>query len=176
MTKRVYTYSGSGANFSALAPLSMAGTVMTDWPEWYSLLHVLSLDEQASQALSSYNATIWGSSGNMTINGTSTDLCTTTTTTVAKRGIGAGQEAGVNLTNPPYAIHNGSSIYDRCSALSSQAIFLQVLGPSLPTHSRRMRPTRVAMLSLTCTTCLDLWRRKRHILPSRACSRTNAPF
>ncbi|KAI9567881.1 glycosyl hydrolases family 31-domain-containing protein [Boletus coccyginus] len=80
---------GTGANFSALTPMSMAGRVITDWPECY-------------------NATIWGSSGNMTINGVSTNSCPTnsTMTTVVKRGIGAGQEAGVNITNPPYAIHN----------------------------------------------------------------------
>ncbi|OJA17279.1 hypothetical protein AZE42_13408, partial [Rhizopogon vesiculosus] len=43
--------SGSGANYSALAPMSMAGTVITAYPECY-------------------NSTIWGPSGNMTINGT----------------------------------------------------------------------------------------------------------
>lgn len=104
-------YSGTDANFSALTPTSMAGTIMTDWPEWYSLSL---LGQQTSQALTSYNATLWGSSGNMTINGVSTNSCTTnsTTTSVAKRGVGARWEVGVNITNPPYAIHNGDSIYD----------------------------------------------------------------
>lgn len=88
----------------------MAGTVVTDWPEWYGLSF---LGQQAFQALASYNATIWGSSGNMTIDGVSTNSCTTnSTTTVAKRGIGAGQEAGVNITSPSYAIHNGNSTHD----------------------------------------------------------------
>ncbi|KAG1867601.1 glycosyl hydrolases family 31-domain-containing protein [Suillus tomentosus] len=49
---------GTGANYSALAPLSVAGTVVAGYPECY-------------------NETIWGPTGNMTINGTSTDSCTT---------------------------------------------------------------------------------------------------
>jgi len=28
-------------------------------------------------------------------------------TVIEKRGVGAGGEQGVNLNNPPYAIHNG---------------------------------------------------------------------
>ena len=55
---------------------------------------------------------MWGTSGNMTINSTSTNLCTSnpiplTTTNAVKREIGTSQEAGVNTTHPPYAIHNG---------------------------------------------------------------------
>ncbi|KAG2123725.1 glycosyl hydrolases family 31-domain-containing protein [Suillus cothurnatus] len=88
---------GTGANYSALAPLSVAGTVVTGYPECY-------------------NETIWGPSGNMTINGTSTYSCTTSSITTAviekrgveERGVGAGGEQGVNLNTPPYAIHNGS--------------------------------------------------------------------
>ena len=57
----------------------------------------------------SYNATIWGPSGNITINGTLTfgndsahnvDIHT-------KRGLGMAGEFGVDLNNPPYSIHNG---------------------------------------------------------------------
>ncbi|KAG1814614.1 glycoside hydrolase family 31 protein [Suillus subaureus] len=73
---------GTGANYSALAPLSVAGTVVTGYPECY-------------------NETIWGPSGNMTINGTYTNSCTTSSTTtlverrdvegrgVERRGVGA---------------------------------------------------------------------------------------
>ncbi|KIJ64020.1 glycoside hydrolase family 31 protein [Hydnomerulius pinastri MD-312] len=87
---------GSGANYSALTPMSMVGRVITEYPECL-LTFVLS-----------YNATIWGPSGNMTINGTSTNSCTTNamTTTVTKRGLGSGQEPGISINSPPYAIHN----------------------------------------------------------------------
>ncbi|KAH7909433.1 glycoside hydrolase family 31 protein [Hygrophoropsis aurantiaca] len=80
---------GTGANYSALAPLSVAGTVVTGYPECY-------------------NETISGPSGNMTVNGTSTDSCTNGMSSMAliKRGVGAGDEPGVNLNTPPYAIHN----------------------------------------------------------------------
>ena len=56
-----------------------------------------------------YNATIWGPSGNITINGTLTfgtndpDL-----SSHAKRGLGAAGEPGTDLNTPPYAIHNGT--------------------------------------------------------------------
>ena len=44
----------------------------------------------------------------MTINGTSTNYCPPGTIgPLSKRGIGAGGEPNVNLTYPPYAIHNG---------------------------------------------------------------------
>ncbi|KAF8436228.1 glycoside hydrolase family 31 protein [Boletus edulis BED1] len=81
---------GTGANLSALIPLDESGRVLTNWPECY-------------------NATKWGTSGNMTIDGVSTNSCTTnsTTTTVVKRDIAAGQEAGFNINDPPYKIHNG---------------------------------------------------------------------
>ncbi|KAG1898688.1 glycoside hydrolase family 31 protein [Suillus fuscotomentosus] len=88
---------GTGANYSALAPMNVAGTVVTGYPECY-------------------NETKWGPSGNMTINGTSTNSCTTsstTTTAVVKRGVGAGGEKGVNLNSPPYAIHNAIGSLNR---------------------------------------------------------------
>jgi len=46
----------------------------------------------------------------MTINSTSTYACENTSSsnaTPSKRGIGAGNETGVDLNTPPYAIHNG---------------------------------------------------------------------
>ncbi|EPQ61327.1 hypothetical protein GLOTRDRAFT_119185 [Gloeophyllum trabeum ATCC 11539] len=52
-----------------------------------------------------YNPTIFGPSGNITVNGTNT--CNPGET-VVKRGLGAGNESGVNLNDPPYAIHNGA--------------------------------------------------------------------
>ena len=56
-----------------------------------------------------YNATIWGPSGNITINGTLTYSGNSNTDgTLVKRGLGAGQEKQVNVNNPPYAIHNGT--------------------------------------------------------------------
>ncbi|KAJ8584016.1 glycoside hydrolase family 31 protein [Rhizopogon salebrosus TDB-379] len=83
---------GSGANYSALAPLNVSARVITGYPEWYD------------------NIKIWGPSGNMTINGTSTYSCapdSTTMTMTEKRGVGAGGERGIDLNSPPYAIHNG---------------------------------------------------------------------
>lgn len=48
----------------------------------------------------------------MTIDGHSTNFCAPgTTETLSKRGIGAGGEPNVNLTSPPYAIHNGKVLY-----------------------------------------------------------------
>ncbi|KAI9567845.1 glycoside hydrolase family 31 protein [Boletus coccyginus] len=80
---------GTGVNLSALQPFSVIGTVVTGYPECY-------------------NETFWGTSGNMTIDGTSTNSCPPETTeTLSKRGVGAGGEPNVNLTSPPYAIHNG---------------------------------------------------------------------
>ncbi|KAG9308425.1 glycoside hydrolase family 31 protein [Chiua virens] len=82
---------GTGANFSALPPKSVVGRVEVGYPECY-------------------NETQWGPSGNMTINGTSTNSCTPaggTIETLSERGLGAGSELNVNLTNPPYTIHNG---------------------------------------------------------------------
>ncbi|KAH9885439.1 glycosyl hydrolases family 31-domain-containing protein [Cubamyces lactineus] len=54
-----------------------------------------------------YNAAVWGPSGNMTINGTLTYNNNVTSTTLSKRGLGAGGQKGVDLNSPPYAIHNG---------------------------------------------------------------------
>ncbi|KAG6370671.1 glycoside hydrolase family 31 protein [Boletus reticuloceps] len=80
---------GTGANLSAVQPFNVIGTVVTGYPECY-------------------NETLWGPSGNMTINGTSTNSCPPgTTETLSKRGTGVGGEPNVNINNPPYAIHNG---------------------------------------------------------------------
>ena len=68
------------------------------------------LDDFGLTAPCSYNASIWGPSGNITINGTLTydNNGTDTATTLTKRGIGAGNQSGVDLNAPPYAIHNGT--------------------------------------------------------------------
>ncbi|KAI6119733.1 glycoside hydrolase family 31 protein [Pisolithus croceorrhizus] len=96
---------GTGANFSALAPYSLADVVVVGYPECY-------------------NETVSGPSGNMTVNGTSTYSCSNVSgsgASVAMRagasrratmrgvgtGIGAGGETSINVTYPPYAIHNG---------------------------------------------------------------------
>lgn len=55
-----------------------------------------------------YNATISGPSGNITVNGTLTYGATDSTSNgLSARGIGAGNQTGVELNTPPYAIHNG---------------------------------------------------------------------
>lgn len=66
-----------------------------------------------------YNATISGPSGNITVNGTLTyGAQESTTNTMVRRGVGAGEQTGVDLNSPPYAIHNGKatirSLLDRC--------------------------------------------------------------
>ncbi|KAJ7623867.1 glycosyl hydrolases family 31-domain-containing protein [Mycena polygramma] len=54
-----------------------------------------------------YNATISGPSGNITVNGTLT-YGATAAPALAARGIGAGNQTGVELNAPPYAIHNAN--------------------------------------------------------------------
>ncbi|KAJ7435017.1 glycosyl hydrolases family 31-domain-containing protein [Mycena galericulata] len=57
-----------------------------------------------------YNATLSGPSGNITVNGTLTYGATDSGTTadVEKRGIGAGNQTGIEINAPPYAINNGN--------------------------------------------------------------------
>ncbi|KAJ6468608.1 glycosyl hydrolases family 31-domain-containing protein [Mycena vitilis] len=54
-----------------------------------------------------YNATISGPSGNITVNGTLTYGATAAPGLVT-RGVGAGNQTGVELNAPPYAIHNAN--------------------------------------------------------------------
>ncbi|KAI0329976.1 hypothetical protein GY45DRAFT_1324212 [Cubamyces sp. BRFM 1775] len=83
---------GTGANFSNVSMSFLLpgepGDLITDYPE-------------------GYNSSIWGPSGNVTINGTLTYNNNETFTALSKRGIGAGKQKGVDLNSPPYAIHNG---------------------------------------------------------------------
>ena len=53
----------------------------------------------------SYNSTISGPSGNITVNGTLTYGAGSSG--VFKRGLGATNETGIDINTPPYAIHNG---------------------------------------------------------------------
>ncbi|KJA17650.1 glycoside hydrolase family 31 protein [Hypholoma sublateritium FD-334 SS-4] len=56
-----------------------------------------------------YNSTIFGPSGNITVNGTLTcNLETVAASTISRRGLGAGKQQDVDLNTPPYAIHNGN--------------------------------------------------------------------
>jgi hypothetical protein len=79
----------------------------------------------------SYNSSISGLSGNITVNGRPSYSCGSDSSSVlitgagaswtssrssnalSKRGIGAGNDPGVDLNDPPYSIHNGTSI-GRC--------------------------------------------------------------
>ena len=61
---------------------------------------------------SSYNATVSGPSGNITVNGTLTFGAEQISNTLVKRGLGAGDQGDIQINTPPYAIHNGES----CSA------------------------------------------------------------
>ncbi|TCD60713.1 hypothetical protein EIP91_009634 [Steccherinum ochraceum] len=83
---------GSGIDISnTTAPFLLPGTpgnLVADYPE-------------------GYDATTSGPSGNITVNGTSTFGAGNASSTLTKRGQGAGGEDNVNLNAPPYAIHNG---------------------------------------------------------------------
>ncbi|KAJ4469268.1 glycoside hydrolase family 31 protein [Lentinula aciculospora] len=59
-----------------------------------------------------YDSLVSGLSGNITVNGTLTCANSSSFSTLAKRGVGAGAEQGVNLNTPPYAVHNGMYLGD----------------------------------------------------------------
>ncbi|KDQ51365.1 glycoside hydrolase family 31 protein [Jaapia argillacea MUCL 33604] len=85
---------GTGANLTNTSvPFLLPGAPgnpVTDYPECY-------------------NATISGPSGNITVNGTLTcGAIASSGSSMRKRGVGAGDEPGVDLNTPPYAIHNGN--------------------------------------------------------------------
>ncbi|EIW75838.1 glycoside hydrolase family 31 protein [Coniophora puteana RWD-64-598 SS2] len=97
---------GTGANFSALAPYPLR-QVMDGWPECY-------------------NDTLSGRSGNMTVNGTNTDSCLNGSAAPQRmsilepRGVGAGDEPGVNVNYPPYGIHNAfGPLYNKTLATNA---------------------------------------------------------
>ncbi|KAI0310612.1 glycosyl hydrolases family 31-domain-containing protein, partial [Amylostereum chailletii] len=87
--------SGTGVDLNNVTtPIILPGepsNLVTDYPE-------------------GYNATPWGSRGNMTINGTLTYGSVPPSTglfrTLPKRGVGAGGDPNAELNTPPYAIHN----------------------------------------------------------------------
>ncbi|KAJ3758275.1 glycoside hydrolase family 31 protein [Lentinula raphanica] len=83
---------GTGADLSnTTVPFVLPGDpgdAVTDYPECY-------------------DASLFGPSGNITVNGKLTCTINSTSSSLAKRGVGAGAEQGVNLNTPPYAIHNG---------------------------------------------------------------------
>jgi alpha-glucosidase len=82
---------GSGADLgNTTVPFFLPGTPespVTDYPECY-------------------DPSVSGPSGNITVNGALTCINNSSLSTLAKRGLGAGGEPGVNLNTPPYAIHN----------------------------------------------------------------------
>lgn len=102
-------HSGAGADLSNTSvpfPLpGMPGALVTDYPEWcvpYPQRAMIT-----SNIIRSYDSSVSGPSGNVTVNGALT--CTDSILhALLKRGEGAGGEQGVNLNAPPYAIHNGA--------------------------------------------------------------------
>lgn len=65
-----------------------------------------------SRLIDSYNSTISGPSGNITVNGVLT--CNqTAASSMAKRGLGAAVESDISINTPPYAIHNGQLKFDK---------------------------------------------------------------
>ncbi|KAI5116414.1 hypothetical protein M0805_008490 [Coniferiporia weirii] len=87
---------GTGANISNTTTPSVLpgqpGNLVIDYPE-------------------GYNASIWGPSGNITINGSltfSADSEALSSNALTRRGLGAVIESGINLNAPSYTIHNGA--------------------------------------------------------------------
>ncbi|RDB29943.1 Alpha-glucosidase [Hypsizygus marmoreus] len=84
---------GTDANLSNTSiPVSLPGdpgNLVTDYPECY-------------------DPAISGPSGNITVNGTTTCRPDSQAFTLVRRGLGAGNQTGVDLNTPPYAIHNGN--------------------------------------------------------------------
>ncbi|PPQ96096.1 hypothetical protein CVT26_004728 [Gymnopilus dilepis] len=108
---------GTGANLTNTSvPFLLPGepgNPVSDYPEWYGEVYshvLLPVDRKFDGAAQSYNSTMFGPSGNITINGTLT--CQpdpwTALSIVSKRGLGAGKQRNVDLNTPPYAIHNGN--------------------------------------------------------------------
>lgn len=55
-----------------------------------------------------YNPAVSGPSGNLTVNGTSTfNASDPALGSLSKRGVGAADDAGIDINVPPYTIHNG---------------------------------------------------------------------
>ncbi|KAJ2982678.1 hypothetical protein NUW54_g10719 [Trametes sanguinea] len=82
---------GTGANLSE-ATVQSPPALVTEYPE-------------------GYNASIWGPSGNITINGTLTFGNDSLVAHIhAKRGLGASGEPSVDLNDPPYTLHNAYGV------------------------------------------------------------------
>ncbi|KAL6305606.1 glycosyl hydrolases family 31-domain-containing protein [Sparassis latifolia] len=84
---------GTGANLSDTSVPTVLpgspGNLVTSYPE-------------------GYNATLWGPSGNLTVNGSLTyGEDQISSNNLERRGVGAGEQTGINVNSPPYAIHNG---------------------------------------------------------------------
>lgn len=102
-------HSGSGIDISNtsvpfLLP-GVPGNLITDYPEGCVLSRRSGLPRLT--VFNSYNASISGPSGNITVNGTST-FGAGGGTTLSKRGLGAAGLDGADVNFPPYAIHNGN--------------------------------------------------------------------
>lgn len=83
----------------------------------------------------SYNATISGPSGNITVNGTLTCglVAAISDAEVLRRGLGAVNQTGININAPPYTIHNGQLHPLTCGPFSD-TIECAGFGP-LSTHT-----------------------------------------
>jgi hypothetical protein len=111
--------------------------------------------------LASYNSSISGPSGNITVNGVLTCGATSTGNAssnsnvfLEQRGIGAGGQTGVDLNTPPYAIHNGkhrsystsfaslSLFYIYAFPLTASIFLVFRQRPPLPPHPRHERNPR----------------------------------
>lgn len=85
------------------------GNPVTDYPEgwvraFFPESHIL------TAKFFRYNATVSGPSGNITVDGVPTFGAGSSSSTLSKRGLGAGDQDGVQINMPPYAIHNGESL------------------------------------------------------------------
>ncbi|KAI0770901.1 glycosyl hydrolases family 31-domain-containing protein [Trametes elegans] len=90
---------GTGANLTAATiPTQFfpgtPGNLVTEYPE-------------------GYNSSIWGPSGNITINGTLTYGNYSTPGVLSKRSVGAAAEPDVDLNSPPYALHDADGFLSK---------------------------------------------------------------
>ena len=104
--------SGTGANLSdTTLPVALPGDpddLVIDYPEG-SVPYCHKFCTQLISDDYSYNSTISGTSGNITVNGTLTFGAGLTPAALTKRSANTDSQAEINLNDPPYAIHNGQS-------------------------------------------------------------------
>jgi hypothetical protein len=123
----------------------------------------------------SYNSTLHGISGNMTVNGKSTcDVAALAGTGLARRRLGAAVHPDINVNTPPYA-YMPFPLYLEHECSYSAATGSTTARPICrPTRSQPTRRTMVASSSLTRIIFSARWRSSRRTPRCARCSLANA--